>query len=793
MMRRAAFAWIALVAVLAVRCEKAPPVGVAYPNERPEIELSTAPAPYDSTYYVVHFTWRSFDSDGEVKGFRYTVDPPVEGDTSWTAIEQHELELKFRSATPDGSTPRGIVNTDYHVFAIEAVDNLGLTSIPLSVAFLSYTVAPTAQIVLPIPNHLITASTPTSVTLQWKGTDPDGPGDKRAPKYKYRLVEQGEIQRALGIGSLQPTPSDIQQYFGSDGPGFAGWDSTSTDSTFRTYQGLSPGTTYYFAVLAFDEAGAYDPRFDLDRNVARFRPSLERQGPTLKVYNAGVTATSSAFDLSPNRAFPCTVPSGEPVRFDWTATPPPGGQIAAYRWVFDPVNGDLTDETPRQSDDQTYRWSTWALEERSATVGPFATEGIHFLYVEARDNAGMLSLVQVRVSVVIRTSTFLVIDDYQASPDHADGQPYGNFPTEAILDTLFYAVGGKPYQDRPPGTLSLPGVFAGFDYDTLDYRFRSRPGLPIDLLLRYKAVVIYTSTTDAIKRLTGLTCGLRYSQWAQTPNPLAAYVALGGKLWVFGDGIMYAFMLPPDAVTTFGVRRVPEPGSFPYDYMKLRSQYQFGGNGIAVPDYLVSAVPYLPANATPGRPWPPDSTRTYARGTCDEPRVGPASARNSERWDGLPCLTLSQEFSSWPTGFPAGVRNVAYVSLPNSIIEDLDPTLGVRIGSAVDTLYLWHAVNYIGGARATNPDGKPVMCAYEGADSGPVVWIAAPLWVFDREELRVLAAKVMGNFGILPSTDPRQWTGPGSAQTSFDDPPAASGGLRPYRRTSAEAARPLAK
>src|SRR5262249_48840960 len=153
----------------------------------------------------------------------------------------------------------------------------------------------------------------------------------------------------------------------------------------------------------------------------------------------------------------------------------------------DPLNGDITDQTPRADDSQTYRWSGWAATEQTALLGPFSGSAKHYFYVEARDNSGALSLVQIEISVIQRTGSFLVIDDFDGPPDMDYGpastysfQPYGNFPTEAVLDTLFYAVGGKPYQHRPAGTLSVPGVFAGFDYDTLDYRTRTAPGLPLD-------------------------------------------------------------------------------------------------------------------------------------------------------------------------------------------------------------------------------------------------------------------------------------------------------------------------
>src|SRR5262249_8502655 len=261
---------LAVLLVLGLSCSKPAPTNIAAPNEPPTIEFAPSPQPGDSVFYVEKFTWFSYDSDGQVVSFRYAVDPPMSGDTAWVGLRDHELTLRFRSSTPGGGTPTGIAGTDYHVFAIEAVDNAGLPSEGASVAFKSYNVAPTARLLLPGPQRLPTASTTTSVLTQWIGTDPDGVGDKRPKKYKFTFVEQGIIQAALGLGSVVPSPSDLQTYFGRGAPNFASWDSVGADTTSKQFNALTPGTVYYFVVLAFDDAGAYDPRFDLDRNLLRF-------------------------------------------------------------------------------------------------------------------------------------------------------------------------------------------------------------------------------------------------------------------------------------------------------------------------------------------------------------------------------------------------------------------------------------------------------------------------------------------------------------------------------------------
>src|SRR5262249_55538917 len=130
----------------------------------------------------------------------------------------------------------------------------------------------------------------------------------------------------------------------------------------------------------------------------------------------------------------------------------------------------------------------------------------HRFYLEARDNSGAVSLVTVEIRVVKPSfeKSILFFDDFRGNPDQLVPEPYGTYPTEAVLDTLLYAVGGNPDPEWG-GTPSKPGVFAGFFSDaqghtvsdTLDYRFIFVPGLPLSIMGRYKAVVWYCAKLDA--------------------------------------------------------------------------------------------------------------------------------------------------------------------------------------------------------------------------------------------------------------------------------------------------------
>jgi hypothetical protein len=216
----------------------------------------------------------------------------------------------------------------------------------------------------------------------------------------------------------------------------------------------------------------------------------------------------------------------------------------------------------------------------------------------------------------------------------------------------------------------------------------------------------------------------------------------------------------------------------------LRSQFDSGGLRSAN-DYLWTATPYLPGSATAGRVWPPDTTRVYARGACDDPRVGPAAARNLERWDGLPCLHFNTDPTDWTSPLYTSLNGIYYVSKPVQVSEDLDPGPETRIESTLDTLYLYHATTYLPSPRPTYGDGKPIMFSYWGPSHGAVVWTSLPLWIFDREEVRALAEKVLAQLGLSRVQSPDLWTGPGSAHVGSLAAPATPTAVRVERRATA--------
>jgi hypothetical protein len=769
--------------------------GVLVGNLRPEVDLTARPEPLDSVYYAVRLQWSASDADGRVNSFVYAVDPPMMGDTTWISHNRYEITLFFRSSGPDSSAikpspsfpPVDVRSYDYHTFVLKAVDNEGATSPPETITFTSQTIAPVTNILEPSPTSQSTASTTPSVTIRWVGQDQDGLTTQRPVKYKFRLASEGTIKAALGL-TVAPNQVALQRFFGADAPEFAAWDSVPADSASKSYEGLTPGQIWFFAVTAIDEAGAYEPRFNLNNNLLRFRPSRNLLAPPITIFNTFFERTQpfGQFSLLERDVVRIETPSDESVTFNWFATPVTGTVITGYRWVLDPVDGDIFNETPRENEEQTYRWSSWSVSQTQAIVGPFFTQPgqdeFHRFYLEARDNVGAISIMIVEFKVVKPSFTkdLLVVDDYRGPPDGPTGQPGGVYPSEAILDTLLVAVGGMPYKARPAGTLSDPGVFAGYQVDTLDYRAQRLAGVSLSTLGRYKAVAWYASTGDASRTgdfdALNPSGALRFVNTLGELNTLAVYLSQRGHVLLFGEGMIQS--IANGYATRFGVLPAPFPydrsgdrparndilysGNFLFDFMKLNADTEVritNPQDLSKAGELHGMTPYLPANRTPGAPWPPTGW-TGGRGPTDDPRVGPSSERNVPRWDGLPTLTITTEFPNWPGGVPQSTPFAPFIARP---LFHLEPGLPPDAEPRLDTLYLYRANEYNLSPVPTNADGKPIWLHYWGGLHGEVSYVSAPIWYFERTQLQQVVERVLRRFGLQKISDPRRWTGPGSA------------------------------
>jgi len=519
-----------------------------------------------------------------------------------------------------------------------------------------------------------------------------------------------------------------------------------------------------FAVVARDEAGAYEARFLLDANVLAFKPTQATLGPAITVTNQFFTLTqrSGGISTSPDRIADMECPPNVVLNCHWSSTPTQGTNLAGFRWAIDLADGNVTNEDPRSDDADIHHWSNWSLDETQTAMGPYRgsvdTTATHFLYVEAMDQVGFVSLFTLRVRIIVGRfdKSLLVIDDmYGQLASTVSTFPY---PTEAEQDTFHFAVGGFP--DALVGGISRPGAFAGFAYDTLDYQFSGLRGISLAQLGRYKVIAWYTDNFssgaggDLQFGTNRPATAIRYVNTQGRLNTLAAYLAQGGKVFLFGDGIAPAIANGFFSTTTSsGVPFIPystsptptrnyvlRPGCFLYDFLHIQSELNTAGKGDTDPfskgERLVGAIPYLPEFAGPAT----QADRTF------DPRIGPAAQRTAARWEGLPRFTLANYRGANADPTQRALSQTWYVSKPLFVTEGQGPATE----SVMDTLYLLQAKDYSLDPTGAASDGKPNALDYHGSNSGEIVWFGFPLYYFELDQARQAVSTVLRNLGVPP-------------------------------------------
>jgi hypothetical protein len=707
-------------------------------NQPPTLRLTQAPTDSgDPTFYAYELFWSAFDPDGAISHYLYAVDPPTERDqdTLWVRTTENRIRVLFRSDQVDSigpvSTARG-----YHVFVIKAVDDRGAASAVLAQGFTTYTVAPTVRFVSPVSDPLFAPNLPPVSTIQWEGDDPDGQSSRRPVKYKYRLFP--ESSREFSFLEILLRPDSLRRRFA---PTFSEWDSVSGDTTSITLRNLVPNTKYIFAVVAFDEAGAYSPVFSFDHNLLYFTCTYSaREGPRLTIANQyfSYTYDSGGYDTDPARIIHVEFPAEQPIRMQWSATPHPTTTMRGYRWAVDIER--LEDESPRTNENTDFRhWSTWSLGQTIANLGSYTGVGAdgesddHIFYIEAEDANGLRSLGMVQFRIVRPSfeKDLLFVDDTRFAPDtRSPGSdsvraPSGNWPSAAELDTFLFAVGGVRWRYMPGTTQSRPGVFKGYGFDTLDTRATQGNGITLSALARYRNVVWYTDRavtfldpmTDTRKPMTMM----RRLHSSSGLNVLAIYAGMGGNLWLMGGGVAYNTLASVnltgnDVLGTVFSSTTDElrPGRTMYDMVRWRSEILCGTSRTAARS--VAAV-----GGWPGAP--------------DYSLLPPTLNERTSATDPLPPVRGI-------TQYYLRTYESEVLTLPNYILEDVDPDpYTERLGSPIDTLY--DAV----GADPTS--GLPTMTYYHGPLGGKLVFSGFPLWYFQRSQVLALGDFVLQRiFGL---------------------------------------------
>jgi hypothetical protein len=742
-------ALIALIAGLLSACSHKV-VAPRVENQRPVVRLVSYPAtPAERYDYAYTMHWVGFDPDGDVVGYLYTVDAPAptaerpEAETTWVSTQDHERQFSFTATAPEsGLTYRDARSSDYHVFVIKAVDNKGLMSVPAVIAFNSETLAPTVSIFSPVPRGPVHQLLTPSLEIQWVGSDPDGRTSQLPVYYRTKLLTQNtEVQPQTAL----QFPDSVQGYYRPRG--WPGWDSLPGSATSQHLENLAPEQDYAFCVVAFDEAGAYTPIMSDVNNLLYFRTVYSQfAGPRLTLFNDFFTYTyASPFYLpnDPRYEIPLEIPANTTLDVNWTAEPYVGTSIAYYRWVVDPE--DLADNRPRTNETTDIRhWSVASSITIHATVPAMVVAGDHHFFVEATDNNGLRSLGHIHFQsiVPIFNREIGIVDDTRLTVDRdllttptCVERPLGIWPTASELDTFLYARGGVPIRCYPAGSVSRAGLFAGYDFDTVNTRTQLTDlTVPLSQLAHYRRVIWLVDATapansptgnNAFPTSSGDETAMRYMNSAGHTNTLAAYLRMGGEAWLAGGGCLYASIIPWNVTSNdhpyrYFSRSAGEirPGRFMYDYAHWRNDLKLGSA-----TQMVRSLGRL--ESSPG----PYAALPLA-----------LQAKSLAAGDSLPAWRSASDFY-------LGNTDVEGMSLANSIVEDYDPTAqGEDLRSTLDTLY-----QAVGGTM----NGAVVMTVYHGLDSPRLIVSGFNLWSFQLPQLRQLVDGVLkGLWGLSPTTQP---------------------------------------
>jgi len=747
-------------------------------NLRPTIQLTRAPYNESTRFeYSYLMNWLGYDPDGRVAYYLYTIDPPSptpfnpQPDSVWVRTTRSEQLINF-SATQIDTSKKGVHgSSDFHTFVVKAIDNGGLggplQSAPLVRSFFTFTVAPTVQILDPPPSDRGRDYVTPSVLIQWTGTDDDGILDNKKPvKYKYILLTQNT---AVPFQVALTDPDSVRRYYAPRN--WVGWDSTTADTTQHQFTNLVPLQDYMFVVVAFDEAGAYSPVFSMNSNMLNMRVTFAATGgPIFTVFNDffNFTYQSPVYSTLPQYVIKIEVPAGDPVTINWTAVPAnPGSVVVGYRWSLD--IDDLSDQTPRTNERTDFKhWSQQSANSQ-ATIGPFGGGEGHFFYIEGVDNNGLKSLATVFMTTVQSTlaKPLLIVDDTRFK---VDGKPAGaqcvdlpksgHWPNAAECDSFLFARGGYPWRCYPAGTLSRPGIFKGYEFDTTSTRTgQSEVRVPLAKLGQYAHVIWMTdgsfggNNTAPGTDVANSISALKYMSGRGRANSIGAYLRQGGQVWMLGGGCAEASTDPfnsrkndtsPPAqgltYTSNPLEITPDPaelqpGRFMYDVAHWQSQIKITGGLINQGAITRNLGRFDSAAVVPA---------VYA----NLPRVMHLRDASGVYGDTLPPARSFGDFFN-------GYEDVEYLSRANFITEDVDPSLlGFDEESTLDTLYS------ITGQTFMPPSFNRynvTMTRYTGpAYQHPFLFTGFSIWGYGRNDCIAMVDAVLrdmwGMVRSVPST-----------------------------------------
>lgn len=404
------------------------------------------------------------------------------------------------------------------------------------------------------------------------------------------------------------------------------------------------------------------------------------------------------------------VPANQEISIHVDVSTVPGIDAVEYRWAVDPMRMGLGFRRPRFE----HGWSDWLTGPTTIVLGPYAGGEEHFVVIDARDSRGRRARLTIRIQVVAASfeRELLIVDDTRLAPDEiVQGAgcvepPSGFWPTAAELDTFLFARGGVPWRCYPAGTLSPPGLFAGYPFDTLGTNTGAvEPGVRLETVSRYRHVIWIVDPAGAGAGSPLERSALRSMSEPGRLNALAQYVRGGGKVWLLGGGGARATLLALNsrsndvfALTLSNAAGELVPGTFMYDLAHWRSEIQAA---------QVQAFVRRELGRGPAWPGAPDYAQLPLELRAKTPASDPYAAGRIR-----PSLA------------------VEYLSAPNVLVE--------HGASALDTLYRIDTflLPPEAGVRAA-------MTYYHGVENPPLMFSGFDIWSFTREDCQALVDFVL--------------------------------------------------
>jgi len=742
------------------------------PDQPPTVTLTSGPIDTVSApqSWLVDIAWVATDPDGQIDHVEYAIDPPhlkqamaAHAETAWVQTHENHVVARFHASHPDSMGP-GATASEFHVFVLRAVDDRGVRSPNVVRAFYAYTVAPDVRITRPIPSIFFSPSVPVPFRMDWVGNDPDGADGGRPVAYRMRLLNLNDYGNVAYLAD----PDSLLREGAADG--WAGWSAVAGDSTSHviTTQEIGPGQTGLLALVAVDEAGATTAYLDFNRNFLQFTAAPPGStGPRVHIFSPLVdfTYASGGYSLDPLREIVVEAPAHQLLAFHWDGVPTPGRQLVSVRWKLDD--------------------GVWSTPSPPPGTAQFTLDpGTHRLYVELTDDFNETSLGIVRISAIDVTlqSELLVVNDTRLEVDKftTGGAPTSYtqpWPSRAELDTFLFARGGYPWRgtkNPPSGVLSTPGLLAGYPFDTLGTRLgleNAADGVPLRVLAQYRHVIwlvdqrgsLFSASVDqGIFPVTAL----RAMSRPGVASALAAYIQMGGRVWLAGGGTAFASLAEFDRrsnnqgqITVFTVDDGElGPGRPLYDAAHVRSAIGVTKSDLSM-NRSAAAIGGWSGHGPDGTLSAPDYSHAPA-----------AMRRRDPGTDPLPPTRLaSQAALYYPTTFPAG-----FVMEPDTIREDFGTPGVPRVESALDTVY------DVSGAVLPIPSA-PVMLYYHGRDNVPFVYTGFEPWDYTRDDCQGLVDFVLHDIWGLAKSAPG--VRPGAAPLHVQRPATSrvSARLDPHR------------